>query len=356
MRWIALILAVLLAATALLFGGGYLFLPSKMVVSQSVEIARPRAAVFALLDNLHTFNEWSPWSAADPNAVYTFEGESGAGQTAVWETKGGRIGSGRQTIVRSLLNQRVDTLLDLGPRGSTNIAWIVDRQPHGSKVTWRMVSNCTPSPLRVPCRYMNLITRSAIEKDFETGLKRLKALAEELPGVDFEPLQPEFIQARPMSYVFVQNDVLREPPPKDATPEALAQSEELYGQHVATAIAQSLGAAAARIQQAGATLAGPPVMVTVSADEDHLVFRAGYPFTGAPPPEGGGVSVGQTPAGKALKFVHVGSLQAMRQTYVMIGAYLEAHRLQADGGAWEVHVKPDGEPAQQRREIYIPLK
>lgn len=355
MRWFALVLAVLLALTAILFGAGFFFLPSKMVVSRSIEIARPRAAVFALLDNLRTFNEWSPWSAADPNAVYTFEGESGPGQVASWESQGGRIGSGKQTIIRSVLNQRVETVLDLGARGSTRHDWIVEKRPTGTKVTWRMEADCSGNPAYVPCRYMNLVTRPALEADYEAGLQRLKETAEELAPVDFEVLRPQYVQVQPTRYVYVQNDVMRQQASEEEGVDAAARAEEAYGQHVSTAIAQSLGAASARIVQSGGAVAGPAVMVTVSAENDHMVFRAGYPFNGPTPEEGAGVSVGETPSGKALKFTHVGSLQAMRQTYVMIGAYLAAHRLEASGGAWEVHVKTDGDAAQQRREIYIPL-
>jgi effector-binding domain-containing protein/uncharacterized protein YndB with AHSA1/START domain len=355
MRWFAAILAVLLVALGALFAGGYFFLPSVMTVEKQLVIARPRAAVFALLDNLRTFSEWSPWSASDPAAVYTFEGESGVGQSATWVTTGG-IGNGTQTIVRSVENQRVESVLDLGQRGAPKMVWAVEKNPAGARVIWQMTSDCSTSPLYVPCRYMNLLSRRQLETDFQGGLERLKGLAEQLPAVDFEPLEPEFLQAVPVDYAFVENDVTRDAAPEGASPEALAELDATYSARVRTAIDESLAVVAQRLSDAGATVSGAPVMVTVSSDTDRLVFRVGYPYQGATPAADPRVATGQTPEGRALKFVHTGPAQAMRNTYMMIGAYLAAHRIQAGGGPWEIHVKPDGEPAQQKREIYIPIK
>jgi effector-binding domain-containing protein len=158
-----------------------------------------------------------------------------------------------------------------------------------------------------------------------------------------------------MDYAYVENDVTRDVAPEGASPEAIADLDATYSARVRTAIDESLAVVEQRLKDSGAVVSGPPVMVTVSSDADRLVFRVGYPFQGTPA-EDPRVVVGHTPQGRALKFVHNGPAQAMRQTYVMIGAYLAAHRIQAAGGPWEIHVRPNGDPAQQRREIYIPIR
>ena len=356
MRAFAAILAVLLVIVGGLFGVGYFLLPSAMVVTRHIDVARPRAGVYAILDNLRTFNEWTPWSAADGQAEYTFEGEAGVGQTATWVSKGGGVGSGSQTIVRSVDNQRVESVVDFGPRGSAKIVWALEKIPAGSRVIWSMTSDCTRNPIYVPCRYLNLVSKSAIEADYEAGLDRLKTLAEQLPMVDFESLQPEYLQAAPVDYAFVENDVTRAAPPEGATPDAAAELDAAYSRHVSNAIAESLAVVQGRLTESGATASGPPVMVTVSSGDDRIVFRVGYPFQGATPATDPRVAIGHTPSGRAIKFVHIGPSQAMRQTYLMIDAYLRAHRIQASGGPWEIHTRPDGDPATQRREIYIPIR
>ncbi|KAF0174516.1 MAG: SRPBCC family protein [Hyphomonadaceae bacterium] len=357
MRWIAIAIAVLAAAAAILFGVGYFVLPAKLVVERHIEIARPRAAVFALLDNLNTFNEWSPWFAADPQAVYKIEGDSGVGQKAVWVSKGGRIGSGSQRITRSVANERVETLMDFGARGSAKTIFALERAATGSKVSWSFVSDCTANPIYVPCRYLNFVTASAIALDYETGLERLKALAEQLPAVDFERLAPEYAQPPVVNFAFVENDVTRDQA-LEGTPSVAEGGPDLeaaYAQRVQSATAQSFSVVEAKLAEAGATISGPRIMVTVSQDDARIVFRAGYPFQGPAPVGDPRVTTATTPAGRALKFVHVGSSSAMGATYQMIGAWLEAHRVQSTGQPWEVYVQPNGDLAQRRTEIYIPI-
>lgn len=357
MRWIAVAIAVLAAAAAILFGVGYFVLPAKLVVERHIEIARPRAAVFALLDNLNTFNEWSPWFAADPQAVYKIEGDSGVGQRAVWVSKGGRIGSGSHRITRSVANELVETRLDFGSRGSARTIFALERAATGSKVSWSFVSDCTDNPVFVPCRYMNLVTSGAIALDYETGLERLRGLAEQLPTVDFERLAPEYVQPPAVNFAFVENDVTRDQAPDGAptVAEGGPDLEAAYAQRVQAATAESFSVVEAKLAEAGATIAGPRIMVTVSQDDARIVFRAGYPFQGAAPVGDPRVATGTTPAGRALKFVHMGSSSAMGATYQMIGAWLVAHRVQSTGQPWEVYVQPNGDLAQRRTEIYIPI-
>lgn len=354
MRWIAIAIAALLALAALLFGVGYFVLPAKLVVERDIEIARPRATVFALLDNLTTFNEWSPWAAADPQAEYKIEGESGAGQVSTWTSKGGRIGSGSQRITRSVANERVETQLDFGQRGSPKTMFELTRSGIGTKVKWSFISDCTANPVYVPCRYLNLMTSPAIAQDFESGLTRLKGLAEQLPTTDFERLAPEYVQAPAMDYAFVENDVTRDQTPPGGAGEGV-DLEAAYAKRVQTATSESFAVVEARLAEAGATVAGPRTMVTISTDDGRIVFRAGYPFKGPAPVGDPRVSLGKTPDGRALKFVHTGSTSAMGATYQMIGAWLEAHRVRAAGQPWEVYVKPDGDLPQRRTEIYIPI-
>lgn len=364
MRWFAAILAVLLVVFGALFAVGYFVLPSSMTVEKQVAVDRPRAAVFALLENLRTFNDWSPWSGEETSAAYTVEGEPGVGQSAQWAGHSGGVGPGVQTIVRTVPNQRVESVLDPGqPEGPRlpweahpKLVWAVEKKPAGSLVIWSMTSDCTRSPAGVPCRYINFASRQMLEATFESGLGRLKTLAEQLPPVDFEALEPEFLQVEPLNYAYVENDVTRDPLPENAGPEAVAERDATYSARVRTAIDESLAVVGARLKDAGAAIAGPPAMVTVSQDADRMVFRVGYPYSGATPAADPRVATGQTPSGRAIRFVHRGPAQTMRQTYMMIGAYLAAHRIQTEGGPWELHIKTDGDPAAQRRDIYLAIR
>jgi effector-binding domain-containing protein len=70
--------------------------------------------------------------------------------------------------------------------------------------------------------------------------------------------------------------------------------------------------------------AGPAMTIYTKTDDTGFAFRAAVPIAGAPkdPPKGD-LAVGQAPSGRALKFIHRGSYDAMDSTYEAITNYLD---------------------------------
>jgi effector-binding domain-containing protein len=75
---------------------------------------------------------------------------------------------------------------------------------------------------------------------------------------------------------------------------------------------------------------GPAMTIYTETDDTGFSFEAAMPVAVAPqnPPKGD-IAVGQAPSGKALKFVHRGSYDAMDSTYEAITNYLDDKRLEA---------------------------
>jgi effector-binding domain-containing protein len=75
---------------------------------------------------------------------------------------------------------------------------------------------------------------------------------------------------------------------------------------------------------------GPAMTIYTQTDDSGFGFRVAVPVAQAPanPPKGD-IAVGQAPAGKALKFVHRGSYDAMDETYEAIINYLDDKGLEA---------------------------
>ncbi len=70
--------------------------------------------------------------------------------------------------------------------------------------------------------------------------------------------------------------------------------------------------------------AGPAMTIYTQTDDTGFAFRAAVPITEAPKdPPHGDLAVGQAPSGKALKFIHRGSYDAMDETYEAITNYLD---------------------------------
>lgn len=75
---------------------------------------------------------------------------------------------------------------------------------------------------------------------------------------------------------------------------------------------------------------GPFITIYTQTDDTGFSFQAAAPVASAPanPPKGD-IAVGQAPGGKALKFVHRGSYDAMDSTYEAITNYLDDKQLEA---------------------------
>ena len=75
--------------------------------------------------------------------------------------------------------------------------------------------------------------------------------------------------------------------------------------------------------------AGPPMVIYTQADDVGFEYAAAIPIAQEPKvrPQGD-IAIGPSPAGKALKFVHRGSYDAMDTTYEAITNYLDEKRLE----------------------------
>ena len=76
--------------------------------------------------------------------------------------------------------------------------------------------------------------------------------------------------------------------------------------------------------------AGPAMTIYTQTDDTGFSYQAGLPVAQTPkdPPKGD-ISIGPTPSGKSLKFVHRGSYDAMDSTYEAITNYLDDKQLEA---------------------------
>lgn len=115
----------------------------------------------------------------------------------------------------------------------------------------------------------------------------------------------------------------------------------------------------AQLGKEGIAPSGPPMAIYTQIDEKGFQFQAALPVAAAPAkPLEGGVAVGETPTGKALKFVHRGSYDAMNTTYEALTNYIEDKGLEARDLFVEEYltdpVKAD--PNELVVNVYVPIK
>ena len=115
----------------------------------------------------------------------------------------------------------------------------------------------------------------------------------------------------------------------------------------------------ALLDKQGIKRAGPAMTIYTQADDTGFQFQAAVPIAEAPKdlPKGD-IAVGQSPGGKALKFVHRGSYDSMDNTYEAITNYLDEKRLEAaDVFIEEYESDPVTTPDDKFVvTVYVPLK
>ena len=116
----------------------------------------------------------------------------------------------------------------------------------------------------------------------------------------------------------------------------------------------------AAIKKAGLTPAGHPFALFLATDDKSFQFEAMIPL--AEKPEGkdlsDGVKIGESPAGKAIKFLHRGAYDDIDSTYDLITAFLDEKGLESQNRFLEEYLTDTKEPgdANLEADIYVFLK
>ncbi|WP_315797888.1 MULTISPECIES: GyrI-like domain-containing protein [unclassified Bradyrhizobium] len=114
----------------------------------------------------------------------------------------------------------------------------------------------------------------------------------------------------------------------------------------------------ATLDKQGIKPAGNGMIVYTSTDDTGFTFLAEMPIEQEPKTLGKGMSIGQSPEGKALKFVHRGSYDNMDNTYEAITNHLDERRLEAKDTFIEEYLTDPLKTAEDKLviNVYVPLK
>jgi Polyketide cyclase / dehydrase and lipid transport len=146
-------------------------------VSRSATISAEPATIHALINDFHEWTKWSPWEDVDPDLQRTYTGpDAGVGAAYAWSGNR-KAGQGSMTITSSTPEQVAVQLSFLKPWKATNdVVFTLAPTGSGTEVTWRMSGNNTG----MAALFGKVFSMDKlVGKDFEKGLARLKANAEQ---------------------------------------------------------------------------------------------------------------------------------------------------------------------------------
>jgi effector-binding domain-containing protein len=165
------------------------------------------------------------------------------------------------------------------------------------------------------------------------------------------PVAPEGIQTKP-------GDAFGEDVTLTAKPIVYVKGTGAWDSAFAT-ISSALRKVEAYADKAGLKADGLPMTIFTATDDHGFDYEAAIPL--AQPPKDAPRSeffVGQSPEGRALKFVHRGSYEAMDDTYEAITNYLDEKRLESKDMLIEQYVT-DPASADGKNlvvNVFVPIK
>jgi effector-binding domain-containing protein len=120
----------------------------------------------------------------------------------------------------------------------------------------------------------------------------------------------------------------------------------------------SFKALSALLDKQGIKPAGNAMIVYTSTDDTGFTFQAEVPVDQEPKNLAKTMSMGKSPDGKALKFVHRGSYDNMDNTYEAITNYLDDKKLEAKDTFIEEYITDPLKTAEDKLviNVYVPLK
>ncbi len=321
-----LILVVLIILTA--FVGGGIFLPREYHVERSIVVDQPASVLFTLLNSYRTFNNWSPWAARDPDAEFRFSGPgSGPGAKLSWRGDPRTVGEGWQQIIESQPYKRVEMYLDFGDQGTAQSYFDLIETDAGTRVTWALDTDISKGKgvlATLAGKYFGLFLDKWIGADYEQGLTGFKEFAETLPATDFGDATIEIVGVEALNILYVSG----------------ASSQE------ASDVAQALAVAFTEISDFIAgndiKMAGQPMAITRSWDENGFQFDAALPVDKMPGTLSGNVQMGLSPAGRSVRYTHHGPYDQMLHAYNELASFMAANGLQEGPVSWEHYISDPG--------------
>jgi effector-binding domain-containing protein len=113
------------------------------------------------------------------------------------------------------------------------------------------------------------------------------------------------------------------------------------------------------LEKQGLKPSGPPMTIYTATDDTGFEYQVGVPIAAEPKgPLPEGMAVGKSPDGRALKFIHRGSYDAMDSTYEAITNHLDEKRLEARDLFVEYYVTDPLTTPEENLviEVYVPVK
>ena len=331
-------------------------LPSKINVAVTQKVDASPEAVFAQINDLKNWDNWSVWNKMDPDMEKVYSDNSaGTGAAYSWKSDHKQVGSGSMEIVNSEANKQIDTKMSFGENGEQGEAtgsMILTPDGEATSVDWTFDTE-VKNPIGK--LMFNLMGKSAVTKAFKEGLTNLENYIKENPMSAGETSMGEYDRSMvdPSKYEFAISEWA-------GGPALCVEKQGVKVADIATALAEGYGLIAAEVAKQGLEMDGMPYCMYPNFNEAEMTtdMEMGFMLTG----EGAAAGDVQSriyPATRVLAVDHYGDYESTALAHWAIEDYMKANNLEAAGAPREVYVtdpSTEPDPSKWLTQVIYPLK
>ena len=334
------ILRIILISLAALIGLALiasLLTAKEVTTSRSIVINAPQEVVFNTVNNLESWEDWSPWKEMEPDMQISY-GASTVGEGASYSWVGEETGSGTMSIAASKSPESITTLVEFDGQGNADGEWSFEQTPEGTKTTWGFHSKF-PVPFNLMLLFMDI--EKFVGKDFERGLTLLKDKieAETMNNPTTSGFDIQTVDLPIHHFVAVKETV----------------KMENIGEHYQTNLPKVYQA----VQQAGLASAGQPCGLFYTWDEENGETEVAQAIPLKEAATLDGYASLEVPHQKALLIEYYGGYGGSKNAHMAMGEYMQANNLEFVAPCIEQYeTDPTTEPDSNKwlTRIYYPIK
>jgi len=325
------IIGIIILIIIILFLVIGIFLPSKVVVEESITINQKPNVVFKQVNKLKNRDVWSAYKEFDTASIITFEGpDLGVGAKYIWT--GGIKGDGSLTIIESVPYSKIRSSFDFSEKGGAEEIWTFEEAGDGAKVTWQT----TIIDLQYPFgRWAALFINGMMKPIQKKGLENLQNVCEAI--IFYPEITEEYFEG--------QN--------------TLAIKDSAFMQDIQQKFGELYGELMGYIMRYSFQIEGQPYAKYYSWEPGKMVvLEAGFPVAKEYKGKGRIMATELAP-GNVVTATHYGTYSASELTYVAIDEYIIEFNKLINGFPWEVYITdPSNEPDSSKwvTKIYFPVE
>ncbi len=308
-----------------------LILPSKAHVERSLTINAPQEVLFEQVNNLHNWEEWSPWHRLDPAMKLEYSGPlSGTGASYSWNSTNKNVGDGKLTILYSHPYDSISVEMDFMKQGISNGYYLFQKTDSGTHVTWGFDADMGKNPF---LKYFGLMMNKYVGGDYEKGLKNLDSLVHTL-----SPYNVEIRELKDFNYVSIR--------------------QNCSWDDVSQVMTNAYGKLMKYIRSSGAEMTNAPYAIYHNIDNGEIDLEMGIPVNKIIASKGN-INSGTFNSSKAASVDYYGFYDNLGKAHNAIQDWVMKMGMESNGSPMEFYVTdPSSEPDTSKwlTRIYYPVK